>query len=78
MLRSAPVPDLFALTNHDDAIVRLDRSVSGFVDSASDHVPLVLRIVYREAPVDVMDDGKDDFLTVATPEGSCKASLNFD
>ena len=69
---------LGSIQGDDAAIVRLDRSVADFVDNASDHVPVVLRMVYREEPVDAAADGEEDFLTVTIPEGASKASLNFD
>ncbi|WP_223423844.1 hypothetical protein [Tateyamaria pelophila] len=37
----------------DAAIVRLDKSVAGFTRDVSDHVPLVIRMISRDAPVQV-------------------------
>ena len=64
------------ISGDDAAIVRLDRSVAGFVSDASDHVPIVMRMVYREEPAD--DSGRsDDSLSFDIPEGARKASLTF-
>jgi endonuclease/exonuclease/phosphatase family metal-dependent hydrolase len=61
----------------DAAIVRLDRSVADFTADVSDHVPIVMRMVYREEPVDDAGRG-EDALSVEIPEGARTASLNFD
>ena len=60
----------------DAAIVRLDRSVADFVSDASDHVPIVMRMVYGDEPVDGAG-GSAAALSVEIPEGARKASLSF-
>lgn len=40
----------------DAAIVRLDKSVADFTKDVSDHVPLVIRMISRDAPVQVSKD----------------------
>lgn len=62
----------------DAAIVRLDRSVQDFVRDVSDHVPVIMRIVGRDAPIDIgdtLDNGS--IVPVAIPAGSSRVSLNF-
>ena len=52
------------ISNDDAAIIRLDRSVAGYVNDVSDHVPLVMRLTYREQPV-VTD------LATSSPDRKC-------
>jgi endonuclease/exonuclease/phosphatase family metal-dependent hydrolase/V8-like Glu-specific endopeptidase/lysophospholipase L1-like esterase len=40
-----------AISGDDAAIVRLDKSVANFARDVSDHVPLVIRLVSRDAPL---------------------------
>lgn len=39
------------IAGDDAAIVRLDRSVDGFADDVSDHVPVVFRMIIRDEPI---------------------------
>ena len=41
------------ISGDDAAIVRLDRSVRDFASAVSDHVPVVMRMVLRDNPIDV-------------------------
>ncbi len=61
----------------DAAIVRLDRSVADFADDASDHVPLVMRMVYRDQPADDGDRGEEGPV-VEIPEGADRLRLSFE
>ncbi|MDP5220457.1 trypsin-like peptidase domain-containing protein [Ruegeria sp. 2205SS24-7] len=42
---------LAEISGDDAAIVRLDKSVSDFVSDISDHVPLVIRMISRDSPL---------------------------
>ena len=44
---------LAEISGDDAAIVRLDKSVADFVKDISDHVPLVIRMVSRESPLQI-------------------------
>lgn len=68
---------LGTIQGDDAAIVRLDRSVSDFADSASDHVPLVMRMVYRDQAVDDGDQG-DEGPVLEIPDGAEKVRLAFE
>lgn len=57
------------IAGDDAAIVRLDQSVHDFADSVSDHVPLVVRLVYRDAPVAVEPDTNGSATTIDIPDG---------
>jgi hypothetical protein len=46
------------ISGDDAAIVRLDKSVADFTRDVSDHVPLVIRMVSRDAPMQIGDAGK--------------------
>ena len=59
----------------DAAIVRLDRTVADFADDASDHVPLVMRMVYRDDPT---DEDPEDETVVDIPDGAEKVRLAFE
>ncbi|AQR93670.1 endonuclease [Clostridium saccharoperbutylacetonicum] len=39
---------LGGISNDDAAIVRLDKSMSNYVNTISDHVPLVMRLIYKD------------------------------
>jgi V8-like Glu-specific endopeptidase/endonuclease/exonuclease/phosphatase family metal-dependent hydrolase len=41
------------ISGDDAAIVRLDKSVADFTRDVSDHVPLVIRLVSRDAPIQI-------------------------
>lgn len=41
------------ISGDDAAIVRLDKSVADFTHDVSDHVPLVIRMVSRDAPIQI-------------------------
>ena len=64
------------IAGDDAAIVRLDRSVAGFADDVSDHVPVVFRLVYRDVPVPVATPGADG-VVIPVPEDSSEAVLRF-
>jgi endonuclease/exonuclease/phosphatase family metal-dependent hydrolase len=67
------------IAGDDAAIIRLDRSVADFADDVSDHVPLVMRIVHRDAPIDVPDDPDgDDEHTLAIPVSASELTVSFD
>ena len=68
---------LGSIQGDDAAIVRLDRSVADFADDASDHVPLVMRMVYREEPRDDDDQGEEGPV-LEIPEGAEKVRLAFE
>ena len=59
----------------DAAIVRLDRSVADFADDASDHVPLVMRMVYSEEPGE--PGPGDRGRSIEIPDGAQHVSLKF-
>ncbi len=67
------------ISSDDAAIVRLDRSVQDFTKDVSDHVPLVIRMVNRDAPLQV-DAGQQPDKTHQTdvPAGSTSVTLSFD
>ncbi|NNE54053.1 MAG: hypothetical protein HKN30_16825 [Sulfitobacter sp.] len=46
------------ISGDDAAIVRLDKSVKDFTEQVSDHVPLVIRMVSRDAPMQIGIGGK--------------------
>jgi len=46
------------ISGDDAAIVRLDKTVADFTRDVSDHVPLVIRMVSRDAPMQVGDAAK--------------------
>ncbi len=48
---------LSPISGDDAAIVRLDKSVADFARDVSDHVPLVIRMVSRDAPIQI-DGGR--------------------
>lgn len=67
------------ISGDDAAIIRLDRSVRDFSDDVSDHVPLVMRIVSRDAPVQVDDAGDSGgFLSGSIPSGASSIKVTFD
>jgi len=67
------------ISGDDAAIVRLDRSVRDFTEDISDHVPLVIRMIKRENPLQVDDPAAPSAdLTANVPEGATKVSLAFD
>ena len=68
---------LGSIQGDDAAIVRLDRSVADFADDASDHVPLVMRMVYRDQPRDDDDQGEEGPV-LEIPEGAEKVRLAFE
>lgn len=47
------------ISGDDAAIVRLDKTVADFTRDVSDHVPLVIRMVSRDAPMQIGEAGKD-------------------
>ena len=67
---------LGAIQGDDAAIVRLDRSVANFSDTASDHVPLVMRMVYRDDPVAGEPGGEGPVLDI--PDGAERVRLEFE
>lgn len=64
------------IEDDDAAIVRLDRSVADFVEDASDHVPVVVRLVYRDEPV--VGDSAGNENEIVIPEGASRIKLQFD
>lgn len=71
---SADVP-LGRIEGDDAAIVRLDRSVADFSSTASDQVPLVMRMVYRDRPVE--EEPHAPASSVEIPDGAERVELNF-
>lgn len=68
-----------AISGDDAAIVRLDRSVHDFADAVSDHVPLVMRLMMRDAPIDIPGGGAtDEDVIVPVPEDSSTVKLHFE
>ena len=61
----------------DAAIVRLDKSTADFADTVSDHVPVVFRMVMREAPVDVAEPAEEPGVSVVVPPGADRLKLAF-
>ena len=59
----------------DAAIVRLDRSVADFADTASDHVPLVMRMVYTEEPAQPVGSTREPAIEI--PQGARRVKLDF-
>lgn len=57
------------IAGDDAAIVRLDQSIPGFADDVSDHVPVVMRIVYRDAAVVLDPDDNGVVNTIDIPDG---------
>ncbi len=67
------------ISGDDAAIVRLDRSVRDFADQVSDHIPIVMRLVARTAPLDVPDGpGDQQRTTVDIPDGANSVTIQFD
>ena len=66
-----------SIQGDDAAIVRLDRSTRDFADDVSDHVPVVLRLVARDAPLDA-DAEEPDVQRIEIPSGSRLLRLDFD
>ena len=67
------------ISGDDAAIVRLDSSVHDFADAVSDHVPVVMRIIMRDAPIDVPDDVNDnEDVIVSVPADSSSVKLHFE
>ncbi len=58
------------ISNDDAAIIRLDKSVSGFVRDVSDHVPLVMRLTYNKQAV--VTDG-----ATSSPDKKCSCSADL-
>ena len=69
---------LGSIGGDDAAIVRLDRSVSNFSDVASDHVPIVFRMIYRPRPLPIDPSDGRDGVTVSIPDGADKVTLGFE
>lgn len=67
------------IAGDDAAIVRLDKSVSDFVQDISDHVPLVIRMIGRESPTEVaMSEARQSESDVIIPEGKRALKLKFE
>ncbi len=66
------------IAGDDAAIVRLDRGVARFSRDVSDHVPIVMRLVMRDAPLDTTgtDTGRPD-RRIAVPEGADRLEVVF-
>ncbi|MCC6875817.1 MAG: trypsin-like peptidase domain-containing protein [Sandaracinaceae bacterium] len=68
------------IAGDDAAIVRLDRSVRDFSDRISDHVPVVVRLVYRDEARD--DVGKvpspTDGVAIKVPSGAKEIRVHFE
>ncbi len=68
------------ISDDDAAIIRLDKSVSDFTSDISDHVPLVIRMVNRAAPLQVNDHVPPEGggLRVPIPTGTRTVGIEFD
>lgn len=66
------------ISGDDAAIVRLDRSIRDFAAQVSDHVPIVLRMVYRDEPIDVTPPPVLPELNFRIPEGMGRLRLSFE
>ena len=74
-----------SISGDDAAIVRLDQSVSNFTRDISDHVPIVLRLIARDNPIDLdtairpggTDDSNGPAETVQVHKGQEKLILDF-
>lgn len=70
---------LGSIAGDDAAIVRLDKSVSDFVSDISDHVPLVIRMIGRESPLEVVSsDAKSKEPGVTIPDGKRALKIKFE
>lgn len=74
------------ISGDDAAIVRLDRSVSDFSSKVSDHVPLVLRMVFGDEASsndDLQDDddnhhSNDDGRSISIPQNARRMLVDFE
>ena len=66
-----------SIQGDDAAIVRLDRNVRDFADKVSDHVPIVFRMIMRDAPIDVDMDASTNGHALEIPEGATEVELVF-
>ena len=63
------------IAGDDAAIVRLDKSVHDFADKVSDHIPVVMRMIYRDDEEPVPPTPDDEVITI--PDGATQVSLTF-
>lgn len=72
------------ISGDDAAIVRLDRTVRRFTKDVSDHVPVVMRMVLRDAPLDTASASSTPAAPTAgesrvtVPAGTRSLVLNFE
>ena len=62
----------------DTAIVRLDQSIGDFADQVSDHVPLVMRALFRGDPVDPGGAGDGERTRIDIPDGAASVVVSFE
>ncbi len=70
--------NLGQISGDDAAIVRLEKSVQSFSSTVSDHIPIVMRVVSRQAPLD--SDGISlgpDTKQIEIPDGAKSVLVNF-
>ena len=67
-----------SIQGDDAAIVRLDKSVANFTRDISDHVPLVIRMVNRDAPVQIEPDAHPSLHTVDIPDGATGVRFSYE
>jgi len=65
-----------SISSDDAAIVRLDKTVTDFVDNISDHVPVVFRMIFRDEELE-MADRDESQLSVEIPEGTTQLEVSF-
>lgn len=67
------------ISGDDAAIVRLDRAVSDFSEDVSDHVPVVMRLVMRDHPIDGGDTGEPASAAILeVPDGTSRIRIDFE
>lgn len=59
-----------SIQGDDAAIVRLDRRISDFSEDVSDHVPVVMRVVMRDAPINLDGDHGSQGSIVGSLDGN--------
>lgn len=70
--------ELGEISGDDAAIVRLDKSTRDFADKISDHVPIVMRVVRRDSPVDGPEAPCDEPAAIDIPAGAQRVTIDFD
>lgn len=63
------------IAGDDAAIVRLDKSMRDFTDEVSDHLPVVMRMIYRDQEEPTTPPAEEDEIPI--PDGATKVRLKF-